>query len=191
MQRNLSIHPRPHGRLHQYSILLFRVHLSWVGFELTMLFIICTDCISSCKSNYHTITATTPFPSPRKEIGNHNAYLTVPLYRTSTSGVSLKKQPTVVIETKITCTVKNNSCILLRLRVTTFSLQQRHSNVLNRRKLLLNQKFLLYLINNIIWVNIWPSYCMRNVLSIFGNEAERCQYDCIYLMIYVYIWWYF
>ena len=35
------------------------VHLTWVGFELTMLVDICTDCISSCKSNYHTITTMT------------------------------------------------------------------------------------------------------------------------------------
>jgi homoserine acetyltransferase len=27
-----------------------------VGFKLTMLMVICTDCIGSCKSNYHTTT---------------------------------------------------------------------------------------------------------------------------------------
>ena len=31
----------------------------WTGFELTTLVVIGTDCIGSCKSNYHTITATT------------------------------------------------------------------------------------------------------------------------------------
>jgi predicted GTPase len=31
----------------------------WVGFELTTLVGIGTDCIGSCKSNYHTITTTT------------------------------------------------------------------------------------------------------------------------------------
>ena len=30
-----------------------------MGFELTTLVVIGTDCIGSCKSNYHTITATT------------------------------------------------------------------------------------------------------------------------------------
>jgi len=32
--------------------------LTWVGFELTTLMVIGTDCTGSCKSNYHTITAT-------------------------------------------------------------------------------------------------------------------------------------
>jgi uncharacterized protein YjaG (DUF416 family) len=31
----------------------------WSRFELTTLVVICTDCKGSCKSNYHTITATT------------------------------------------------------------------------------------------------------------------------------------
>ena len=38
-------------------IMLYRVHLAWAGFELTMLVVICTDCIGSYKSNYHTIMA--------------------------------------------------------------------------------------------------------------------------------------
>jgi hypothetical protein len=33
--------------------------LPWSRFELTTSVVIGTDCISSCKSNYHTITATT------------------------------------------------------------------------------------------------------------------------------------
>jgi hypothetical protein len=40
--------------------MLYQVHLAWAGFELTTL-VIGTDCIGSCKSNYHTITTmTTP-----------------------------------------------------------------------------------------------------------------------------------
>jgi hypothetical protein len=39
-----------------YHIMLYRVHLAWAGFELTTLVVIGTDCIGSCKSNYHTIT---------------------------------------------------------------------------------------------------------------------------------------
>ena len=39
--------------------MLYRVHLTWVGFELTTLGEICTDCIGSYKSNYHTTTTTT------------------------------------------------------------------------------------------------------------------------------------
>jgi hypothetical protein len=41
-----------------YHIMLYRVHLAWAGFELTMLVVIGTDCIGSCKCNYHTITTT-------------------------------------------------------------------------------------------------------------------------------------
>ena len=40
-------------------IMLYRVHLHLSGFELTMLVVIGTNCIGSCKSNYHTITTTT------------------------------------------------------------------------------------------------------------------------------------
>jgi hypothetical protein len=40
-----------------YYIMLYRVHLACVGFELTTLVAICTDCIG--KSNYHAITDTT------------------------------------------------------------------------------------------------------------------------------------
>jgi hypothetical protein len=36
--------------------MLYRVHLSWAGFELTTLVVIGTDCIGSYKPNYHTIT---------------------------------------------------------------------------------------------------------------------------------------
>jgi len=42
-----------------YHIMLYWVPLAWTGFELTTLVVIGTDCIGSCKSNYHTITTTT------------------------------------------------------------------------------------------------------------------------------------
>jgi hypothetical protein len=41
-----------------YHIMLYRVHLA-MGFKLTTLVVIGTDCISICKFNYHTITTTT------------------------------------------------------------------------------------------------------------------------------------
>jgi hypothetical protein len=44
-----------------YHIMLYRVHLTWVGFELTMLVVIDTDCIGSWKSNYHTIIRSWPW----------------------------------------------------------------------------------------------------------------------------------
>jgi hypothetical protein len=37
---------------------LYRVHLSRVGFEVTTLVVIGTDCIGSYESNYHKITTT-------------------------------------------------------------------------------------------------------------------------------------
>jgi hypothetical protein len=42
-----------------YHIMLYREHLAWAGFVLTILVMICTDCIGSYKSNYHAITTTT------------------------------------------------------------------------------------------------------------------------------------
>ena len=42
-----------------YHIMLYRVHLAWAEFELTTWMVIGTDCIGSCKSNYHTITTKT------------------------------------------------------------------------------------------------------------------------------------
>jgi len=40
-----------------YHIMLYRAHLDMKGFELKTL-VISTDCIGSCKTNCHTITAT-------------------------------------------------------------------------------------------------------------------------------------
>jgi hypothetical protein len=42
-----------------YHIMLFRVHLTMDGFELTILVVIGNDCTGNCKSNYNTITNTT------------------------------------------------------------------------------------------------------------------------------------
>jgi len=39
-----------------YHIMLYRVHRARVGFKLTMLVVIVTDCIGSHKSNYQMIT---------------------------------------------------------------------------------------------------------------------------------------
>jgi hypothetical protein len=41
-----------------YHIMLYRVHLPGEEFEFITFVVIGTDCIGSCKSNYHTITAT-------------------------------------------------------------------------------------------------------------------------------------
>jgi hypothetical protein len=42
-----------------YHLMLYQVHLVWVGFELTISVVIGTDCIGNCKSNYDTIMTTT------------------------------------------------------------------------------------------------------------------------------------
>jgi len=42
-----------------YHTMLYRVHLASARFELPTLILIGTDCIGSCKSNYHTITTMT------------------------------------------------------------------------------------------------------------------------------------
>jgi hypothetical protein len=44
-------------------IMLYRVHLPLIRFELTTLVVICTDCTDSCKSNYLTIKTTTKIVS--------------------------------------------------------------------------------------------------------------------------------
>ena len=42
-----------------YHPMWYHVHPPWVGFKLTMLVVIGTDCIAGCKSNYHMITTMT------------------------------------------------------------------------------------------------------------------------------------
>jgi hypothetical protein len=44
--------------LTNFITLLYRLRLAWARFQLTTFVVIGTDCISSCKSNYHTITKT-------------------------------------------------------------------------------------------------------------------------------------
>jgi hypothetical protein len=49
------------------NFMLYRVHHTWVGFELATLVVIGTDCTGSCKSNYHMImTMTAPWYSEWK-----------------------------------------------------------------------------------------------------------------------------
>ena len=45
--------------LTNYHIMLYQVQIAITGLELTTLVVIGSDCISSCKSNYHTIMTTT------------------------------------------------------------------------------------------------------------------------------------
>ena len=42
-----------------YHIMLYRVHLSSLVFEISTLVVIGTNCTGRCESNYHTITTTT------------------------------------------------------------------------------------------------------------------------------------
>jgi hypothetical protein len=45
-----------------YHIMMYLVHLAWVGFKLATLVVVGTHCIGSYKSNYHMITTTTAPP---------------------------------------------------------------------------------------------------------------------------------
>jgi hypothetical protein len=50
-----------------YHIMLYQVHLVWMGFKLRTSVVIGTDCTGSCESNYHTIK-TMMFPSLQKGV---------------------------------------------------------------------------------------------------------------------------
>jgi len=62
--------------------MLYRVYRAWTGFELKTLVVIGTDCIDSCKSNYHTIRD--DHDGPYKETGY--------VYEPIRSNVYLKKK---------------------------------------------------------------------------------------------------
>jgi hypothetical protein len=47
--------PVARHKLYHILVMLYRVHFSWTGFELTTLVVIGTHCIGNYKSNYHTI----------------------------------------------------------------------------------------------------------------------------------------
>ena len=44
--------------LTNFITMLYRIHLTWEGFELIILVVMGTDCTGNCKSIYHAITAT-------------------------------------------------------------------------------------------------------------------------------------
>ena len=72
-----------------YHIMLYRVHLAWAGFEPINFVVICIDCIGSYKSNYQTITTTTP-PSVigrllLRYIQHTQAYVTNSVYNNTPS----------------------------------------------------------------------------------------------------------
>jgi hypothetical protein len=52
---NFCLYKMIHREDFKNWVMLFRVHLAWVGFELITLVVIGTDCIGSCQSNYHMI----------------------------------------------------------------------------------------------------------------------------------------
>ena len=61
-------------------IMLYRVHLAWAGFELTTLAVKGTDCVDSCKSNYHRITTTTAFRVKFTFIHNYSLWMCTEMY---------------------------------------------------------------------------------------------------------------
>ena len=58
-----------HWQTLSYNVAQSTPHHAWAVFELTMLVLIGTDCIGSCKSNYHMITTTT-VPEPVESWSN-------------------------------------------------------------------------------------------------------------------------
>jgi hypothetical protein len=59
--------------------MLYRGHLAWVGFELTTLVVIGTDCIGSNISSYHMITTTTA-PDTNQDVDQQYKYSGIVCY---------------------------------------------------------------------------------------------------------------
>ena len=80
--RRKPVNPEKTPDPSQVTDKLYRIMLytsSWSRFELTTSVVIGTDCLGSCKSNYHTITATTsPWKSLSSDVSYSN-YVTVSL----------------------------------------------------------------------------------------------------------------
>ena len=59
-------------------IMLYRVHLAWMGFDLTTSVVIDTDCIGICKSNYHTITVAPSFMDLKSSLLSYVTCIYIP-----------------------------------------------------------------------------------------------------------------
>ena len=83
-----------------YHIMLYGVHLAGAGFELTKLVVIHvgTDCIGSCKSNYHTITTTTALNNIIDDCKSHRSSNTMDNIRYQSCKVGYG-----VLENRCTC----------------------------------------------------------------------------------------
>ena len=66
------------GAYELYHIMLYRMHIAMIGFELKMLVVIGTDCTSRCKSKYHAITIMTPPYLNDINIDNYVDFIQVP-----------------------------------------------------------------------------------------------------------------
>ena len=75
--RSTRIKPPTCGKsLINFITMLYRVHLAWVKLKPTTLVAICSNCIGSYKSNYHTVTTAPSFSwkTPTKYIQYNYSY---------------------------------------------------------------------------------------------------------------------
>jgi hypothetical protein len=133
--------------------MLYQVHLVWVGFELTTLVVISTDCIGSCKSNYHTITTMTS-PSNLYVLTN-SRFLFIKSCKSWNFLNSYKYNWKRKVSLYMNFSEKNMSCLPLML--------PRHS--INNQKGISNQNCL----SNVMWLQLC-NYFNANILSIFDKK---------------------
>jgi hypothetical protein len=147
-----------------------------VGFDLTTLVVISTDCISSCKSNYHTITTTT---TPNMKL-NYVKYL-LNLYhirkwicvniKSGSNSLTLYLSVNIQVQKNYTLSMYNVICVILSwskfVQIFVYCLY---------RTFLLNSTFLSVLthLNAILkWV-IYIHWQLKNIFS-GGNLSGREQ----------------
>ena len=101
------------------------MYYAWAGFERTTLVVIGTNCVDSCKSNYHTITTTT---TPFSEYENvHRRNIVVKCVEHSTTHCQYDMN--VSISNRIkgeTIKLNTNNCYLVNTHIQWFVLKAKN-----------------------------------------------------------------